>query len=309
MIEFSGGIHVCDTDLWLDSREPQDLCFVSHGHVDHLGSHSRIICSSPTASIYEKRMHPTESVCLDYGQPYACGPLRLRLYPAGHILGSAQLLIEKGGTRILYSGDIKLSQSVTAEPIQIVDADILIMEATYGAPQYLFPDRSLIISSLVNEVRSILASGRLPVIVAYSLGKAQEITKILGDKNFDLVVHNTIYDMNAVYEQFGISFAHYEKFRPNAELRNKVLVIPPYILTSKSMTNLKNKVTVYLSGWSDAPYSVDMIMPFSDHADFNELIEYVRRVDPREVYVVNGKPGFLDILRQIGYAAEAVTLQ
>lgn len=254
-------------------------------------------------------MHPTESVCLDYDQPYECGPLRLRLYPAGHILGSAQLLIEKGGNRILYSGDIKLSQSVTAEPIQIVDADILIMEATYGAPQYLFPDRSLIISSLVSDVRSILASGRLPVIVAYSLGKAQEITKILGDKNFDLVVHNTIYDMNTVYEQFGISFAQYEKFRPNADLQNKVLVIPPYILTSKTMTNLKNKVTVYLSGWSDAPYPVDMIMPFSDHADFNELIEYVRRVDPREVYVVNGKPGFVDILRQIGYTAEAVALQ
>jgi putative mRNA 3-end processing factor len=309
MIDFTNGIHICDTDLWLDSQEPQDLCFVSHAHVDHLGSHSKIISSHPTACLYEQRMHPTQFFCLNYRQTYDLDPLRITLYPAGHILGSAQILIEKDGTRILYGGDIKLSKSITAEPIQVVGADILIMEATYGSPHYLFPDRSLIISSLVREVKGILTSGRLPVIVAYSLGKAQEITKILGDNNFDLVVHNTIYDMNKVYEQFNISFSTYEKFQPDTALDQKVLVIPPYVLTSNSIRHLKNAVTIYMSGWSEAPYPVDMIMPLSDHADFNELIEYVRRVDPREIYVVNGKAGFVDILRQLGYTAQDVHLK
>ena len=307
MIEYKNGIHIVDTNLWLDSRDPQDLCFVSHGHVDHLGSHATIIVSKPTALFYEQRLRPTKAIILEYHEPYTLEGMTVELLPAGHILGSSQIVIKKGAETIIYSGDIKLKPNSTAEQIDVEHADILIMEATYGNPRYLFPDRDVVINQLCNVIDATFSEGRIPIVLAYSLGKGQEVAKVLGEKGYALLLHNTIYDLLKTYEEFGIEFKNYEKFTSTISLKNKVFIMPPYVLSSNVIQNIKQKKTIMLSGWaldaSKKRSNIDIMLPLSDHADFNELLQYVRMVNPRQTYVTHGDPHFVEYLSQIGYAA------
>jgi putative mRNA 3-end processing factor len=303
MIEINNGIHIEGTQLWLDSQEPRELCCISHGHVDHLGSHEKIIATAPTVDFYESRMHPTHAIKLEYSRPYDLGKVNVTLYPSGHILGAAQILVRHKNARILYSGDINLRPSLTAEPIEIVSADILIMEATYGRPDYLFPDRDLVISQICSSIEAALDDGKVPVVVAYSLGKGQEIAKILHAKGYRLYAHNTIFDLAHIYQRYGHDFSFLYKMSPSSDFKGGVVLVPPYVLNSNSVVNIENKVTFYLSGWEDVPHDVDHRFVMSDHADFNELLHYVRKVNPKEVYVVQGDEGFVTILRDLGYKA------
>jgi Cft2 family RNA processing exonuclease len=309
VIEFKKGIHLLGTRLWLDSLDPQELCFVSHGHVDHLGMHSTVIASRPTSEFYRHRLCETNMIILDYGKPYKLDDMYVTMYPAGHILGSSQIVIEYKEKRILYSGDFKMKSSFTAEPIELTTADVLITEATYGLPQYLFPDRTVAIQQVVDLMEKALAEEKIPVILAYSLGKGQEITKILGDKGYELVVHKTIYDLVKLYEKFSVTFKNYEKFNTfdGTKGSKKIYILPPYLASSSMIRSRANKYVVLLSGWAlgrtKITYPVDEIIPLSDHADFNELLEYVRAVNPKQVYVTHGTPEFVTYLQNAGYAA------
>ncbi len=305
MIEYKNGIHIIGTNLWLDSRDSQELCFVSHAHVDHLGSHSNIIVSRPTARFYEHRMRTTHANILEYNQQTSVNEIKIEIFPAGHILGSSQILVVKDNTRIVYTGDFKLKRNETTEKNEIKEADILIMEATYGDPKYLFPDRQVVINQICTEIDKALDQDLIPIIIAYSLGKGQEIAKVLGDRGYSLSLHNTIYDLLKVYEDFGIQFKNYEKFSHNN--KRKVIIMPPYVMNSNVIKNIKPRKTFLLSGWaldtSKIKYQVDISFPMSDHADFNELIEYVRCVNPKEIYVTHGNPKFANYLSEIGYKA------
>lgn len=308
MIEYDNGIHLKETSLWFDARDPKELCAISHAHVDHLGVHDTIIASKPTHMIYEHRMRPAQCIELDYGQMREVDDLQITIYPAGHILGSSQFLVIKDGVRILYTGDFNVRPVATAEAIEIVSADILIMEATYGRRECLFEDRDIVVHDLCTNLRGVLEKKGVPLVVAYSLGKGQEMTKVLTDHGFDVIVHSSIYDLIPIYESFGISFSKVEKLSPGIEVNNKVVIVPPHILESELIKALSPMKTFLVSGWLDAitRYNshIDKVFQISDHADFNELLGFVKEVNPKETYVVHGQPSFVNSLRDIGYKAE-----
>jgi len=307
MIEYQRGIHIVGTTLWLDSRNPQDISFVSHGHVDHLGSHSMIIASRPTVKFYEHRLQKTKTLALDYHTPCKPDGMEIEIFPAGHILGSAQIRVGYQGQTIIYSGDFRLKQCLTAEPISVKEADILIMEATYGRPHFLFPDRMIVMNQLAELIDKTLAEKQIPVVLAYSLGKGQEAAKFLGDRGYPLIVHKTIYDLLKIYEDFGITFQNYSQFSSIVHSEGKVLIMPPYLVTSAVIKNIKKKRIILLSGWAldktKVSPAVDEVLPVSDHADFNELLEYVRTVNPQKIYITHGTPDFVGYLKEAGYDA------
>ena len=310
LVEYDNGIHITGPDLWLDSRDSQDLCIISHGHIDHLGRHSKIIATKPTALIYEQRMGETEVKVLEYGEKVDVNGAKVSMYPAGHILGSAQVLINADGKKILYSGDFKLRDSVTAEPIEIVSADYLVMEATYGSPKNLFPDKMAVLNDLYDAVCSSLQNGEVPIIIAYSLGKGQEVVKYLGDRNINMSVHSTIFRLIKIYEMFNVSFVNYTELVNLENCKGKVLVVPPYSSGAKDFVAIKNKKVFLLSGWKNhdgvKDMTVDHVFQVSDHADFNELLEYVRKVSPKKVFVTHGEPCFIKYLRQEGFDADFI---
>jgi Cft2 family RNA processing exonuclease len=308
MIEFKNGIHIKGAGLWLDARRKADFCFVSHAHADHAVRHTEILTTKETAGLFEHRYGKAKFKLIEYNRPKRLNGIKVELLPSGHILGGAQILIEKAGMKIVYTGDFKLRKSLTAQKAQVKKCDILIMESTFGRPQYKFPSSEQVHDQMAEFAEENLIKGRVPVFLAYSLGKAQEAMKILSSRGFKLSVHGTIYNMARIYEEFGVRFRKYEQYRAG-DLEGKVLIAPPSVRRSPMIENIPRKRTAVLTGWAVDKGNryfngADEAIPLSDHADFSELVEYVRKAQPKKVYTVHGFAEFVESLREMGFDAE-----
>jgi Cft2 family RNA processing exonuclease len=244
---------------------------------------------------------------MPYRQQLEFGRLRLTAYPAGHCLGSAMLLAEDGEQSLLYTGDFKLDRSATAEPAELPQADILIMESTYGLPSYRLPPRSDVIEQFLEAVVAALADGRTPVIHAYPLGKSQEVTRILTDHGIPVLQHPSIYGISCIYRECGVDLGNFEVFHSD-RVEGHAVVTLPRGRNSFRLAGMRRTVSMAVTGWAldgnaRNRFGVDYAFPLSDHADFDQLIEAVRRVAPRVVYCTHGPPEFADHLRDLGFNA------
>jgi Cft2 family RNA processing exonuclease len=329
VIECQNGIHIKGTNFWLDARKKVAFSFISHAHIDHAVKHKEILSTKETARLYEHRFGKAKFNILEYNQPKRLnsaylgtrlpfgskfskpkskGGIKVELFPSGHVLGGAQILLEIEGMKIVYTGDFKLRKCLTAEKAEVKKCDILIMESTFGLPRYVFPDRKEIIAQIKEFVDQALSLGQVPILLAYSLGKAQEIMKILGNRGYKIIVHPAIFKIAKIYEEFGVKFKNYEHYLTE-DLDGKVLIVPPFIRGSRMIEKIPKKRVAILTGWAiDSGckdwFGVDEAFPLSDHADFSELMEYVRKALPKKIYTVHGFPEFPDFLRQEGFDAE-----
>jgi Cft2 family RNA processing exonuclease len=308
MIEYNNGIRIKGTGLWLDARRKADFCFVSHAHADHAVKHTEILATRETARLFEHRYGKAKFKTLEYNQPRRFNGIKVELFPSGHILGGAQILIEKGGTKVVYTGDFKLRGSLTATKAQVKRCDILIIESTFGRPRYVFPRPGQVHARMIEFVEQAQARGKTPIFLAYSLGKAQEAMKILSNRGYKLSVHEKIYSIAKIYEQFAVRFKDYRLYQ-GEDTDGRVLIAPPQAKRSRMIENIPRKRTAILTGWAlDAGaryYSgTDEAIPLSDHADFPELIEYVSKAQPEKIYTVHGFTELVNFLRRKGFDAD-----
>jgi predicted metal-dependent RNase len=159
---------------------------------------------------------------------------------------------------------------------------------------------------LLKFIKATRVSGYIPMINAYSLGKAQEAMKIIGDEGYSASLHSSVYDMAMLYEQCGIKFGEFEKF-DRETYRDKVLIAPPFWRKNQDMKGLRRVKSCMLTGWGVGSIprwsNADTIIPLSDHADYNELIEYVERAQPKKILTIHGFKEFASDLRKRGYDA------
>jgi Cft2 family RNA processing exonuclease len=306
---YDKSIRLLDSTLTLDARSYSEACCISHAHTDHIRSHRRVFATAPTIEFMKRRLRNVHATAVNFNEPFDFDGYRITFLPAGHILGSAQILVERDGQRLLYSGDFKLGESATAEALQFAPCDSLIMECTFGHPRFQFPPRQEIIARICDWARATLRNGEVPIIFVYALGKSQEIMKILGDNGFALSVHHSILRLAKIYEKFGCQFGDIVLHRRNTPVENRVLIMPSVARRTRQIEKIQNKRTLYLSGWAiDARakfrFGVDEALPLSDHADFPGLIEYVRRVNPKKIFTTHGPTDFARHLRARGYEAE-----
>jgi Cft2 family RNA processing exonuclease len=232
---------------------------------------------------------------------------------------------------LLYTGDFTLQSSLTAEAAAPRKADHLVMETTYGLPHFKFPPRSLVIDQLLSLVESAFRSNRQPIILAYSLGKAQELTKILTNAHYPVTLHGAPHNLCQIYDRHLPHppspqppnppslppLGHYRKYHhtdfhgPTAiDLRCRgVLIGPPAVARTPFVTRFDKPLTIAMTGWAllkgaNFRYGVDHCLPFSDHADFPQLLELVDRVQPSHVYTHHGYTAeFADHLQSLGINA------
>src|SRR6266576_5550665 len=215
-IHYERGIYLPQPDLWLDRGEAKRLAFVSHAHSDHIAPHEEIIVSERTARLLERRMQGDRAEhILPFGEKRTVHGIDLMLLPAGHIFGSAQCFLSLGDETLLHTGDFKLRPGKSAEQAEWRHAETLIMETTFGLPRYRFPPTEEVISQIVAFCREALESGAVPVLLGYSLGKAQEILCALSGAGLKPMLHGTVHRMTRIYEQFGQSFCEYERYNAN----------------------------------------------------------------------------------------------
>ena len=312
-VRYERGVYLPKQDLWLDPWDAKPFAFVSHAHSDHIAPHEEIILSERTSRLLQHRMpgHRTEHV-LPFGEKGTVDGLDLMLLPAGHIFGSAQCFLFAGDETLLYTGDFKLRPGKSAERAQWRHADTLIMETTFGLPRYRFPPTEQVIDEIVAFCRETIEAAQVPVLLSYSLGKAQEILCSLDGAGLTPMLHGSVYRMTRIYEQFGQSFCNYVRYNAN-EVAGKVLICPPSTNRSQMLEKIPHRRVAMISGWAVDPnaiyrYGVDAAFPLSDHADYDDLIRYVGLVRPRRVFTLHGFAAeFASDLRMRGTEAWALT--
>lgn len=296
-VRFQRGLYVPEADLWLDPWDAQPWAFVSHAHADHFARHDMALCSTVTAALVRSRY----GVAAEKLEPAAFHTVverngfRLRLLPAGHIAGSAMLHVTRkaDGATMLYTGDFKVRKGRTSEPVVFQQADLLILETTFGLPQFNFPSQMEVESAVLRFVHDTLADGEVPVLLGYSLGKAQEALALLHANEIPVVLHPNVADMTRACLDAGVSCLPEPLLLDGPVPPGHAVIAPPNAVRSKLLRAVGNRRVAMLSGWAMVPgatfrYRVDEAIPLSDHADYPGLMECIQRVRPKKILTVHG---------------------
>ena len=275
-------------DFFIDASSPVLHNIVSHAHGDHASSgHDYVYCTHGTALFmdyrYKQRRKDSYQVKL-FRTAFTIGSVEITLLPAGHILGSAQILMVYRGVRYLYTGDYKLQSDETCEAIEVQQADVLITESTFANPDIIHPDP-------VQEIRKLEGHASNILLGTYVLGKAQRITDLINSYCPDkkVLVHNGILPYHRLYDQHGFKKLKYEPYN-RREMRqgdqNKVYLVPP--MTFNSYFRATKVLRAFASGWKRLQAQNDIELYISDHVDWNDILRYIQLVAPREVWTLHG---------------------
>ena len=289
-----GGLHVLGTVLSLDATRKSELSFVSHAHSDHIARHERTIATEATLRFMTHRLGTLPApLPAPFNRPFDLGMLSLELLPAGHILGSAQLRIMRDdGRRVVYTGDLNTVPSLTAEPHQVAECDMLVIESTFGHPHYVFPDKLETLERVEAWLRAQLDRNVAPVLLGYPLGKSQEAMKHLTSRGFKFCAHHSICDVTDLYAGLGCVIPDVRRY-DGTWTRGEVGFFPPHAWKRGIAGVPSPRSTAVLTGWALNPvmarrYGADVAFPLSDHADFPALIQYVRDTGATEVITHHG---------------------
>ena len=296
-MRFQRGLHLPELDLWLDPWDAKPWAFVSHAHADHFARHDSALCSDVTAALVHTRFHLAESriAAVSFHVPVVRDGFRLRLLPAGHITGSAMLHVTrlKDNASLLYTGDFKTRRGRTSEAVNFLTADTLILETTFGLPAFEFPNAMEIEAGILRFIQDAFADGETPVLLGYSLGKAQEALALVTEHGIPALLHPTVAAMTVACRAAGVETLPEPLVFDGHAPPGHVVIAPPNAIRSKLLRGLKAKRTAMLTGWALQPgskyrYRVDEVFPLSDHADHPGLLECVKRVRPKRILTVHG---------------------
>lgn len=227
------------------------------------------------------------------------------------------LLLETDDHSVLYTGDFKLRRGVSCEPCTPVQADVLILESTFGKARFTLPEPDPVWDELIDFCQSTLAAQRAPILLVYSLGKAQEVLaqlRRLPSPCPPILLSDPVANITHVYERFGHSFPTYAAWT-NASDSTAIILASPSAKRQTLIDRFPNARFACVTGWALDPSTrfrnrVDAAFPITDHADFPDLVQMVRTVNPREVVTVHGfADEFAAHLRSLGFSSRSLSSQ
>jgi putative mRNA 3-end processing factor len=281
------GLRAADGSFSIDPSRKVPVALVSHAHGDHaIPGHGVVYATRSTWELMKER-YSDKLVAdfreVEFGRPFRVGPMTITYYPAGHILGSAQILLEQEGVRYLYTGDFKVHDDPTCEPFHHVKCDYLITETTFAHPDYSHPDAGEELASLCD------AEGRL-VIGAYAVGKAQRITRLLHDyaPGRTVYVHPLIGGYHRVYETAGVHLGEWRPYSRKEFLEDErgVLILPPSVFSRYERH--QGAIKVFATGWKRSYYRCDRVLSISDHADWDGLMKVISSSGAHTIFTLHG---------------------
>ncbi|WP_416909357.1 MAG: ligase-associated DNA damage response exonuclease [Polymorphobacter sp.] len=294
----SHGIFVPPAGAWVDPGRAVDRALVTHGHADHArGGHARVLATAETLAIMAARYGPQPGgQAAKPHETVRVGEVDVRLVPAGHVLGSAQVVLEYRGERVVVSGDYKRGPDPTCAPFEPVSCDVFVSEATFGLPVFRHPP-------VRAEVAKLLAAraanpDRCVLVGAYALGKAQRLVAELRQAGFDAPVylHGAMVRLFELYEALGVALGD---VRPVGTLKGEalkgaIIIAPPSALADRWSRRLPEPITAMASGWMRVRQrakqrGVELPLIISDHADWDELTATIAEVRPGALWVTHGR--------------------
>jgi len=295
---FPEGIYVKPGDFWIDPSQPKPSALITHGHADHArGGHGKVMATPETLAIMNVRYGDQPGAqAAAYGELLRIGDVEVSFVPAGHVLGSAQIVMEHKGERVVVSGDYKRRPDPTCAPFEPVPCDVFVTEATFGLPVFRHPDTSDEIAKLLDALRD--NPERCVLVGAYALGKAQRVIASLRGMDYrePIYIHGAMQRLCDLYVEHGVDLG---ELRPatglkSAELKGSIIVAPPSALNDRWSRRLPDPITAMASGWMRVRQrarqkNVELPLIISDHADWDELTSTCLELGPREVWVTHGR--------------------
>jgi putative mRNA 3-end processing factor len=314
------GLYCIPGDFYIDPLRPVARAVMTHGHSDHARpDNAAVLATSETLAIMRARLGERAGVSLQplrLGETVEMNDVSLRLVPAGHVLGSAQAVMEWRGSRAVISGDYKRRPDPTCAPFEPVACDVFVTEATFGLPVFRHPPDSEEIAKLIHAVS--LFPERAVVVGAYALGKAQRVLALLRRQGYDAPVplHGALLNMVELYRSLGVKLGLVEAATDakREDLKGRIVLAPPGATSDLWARRLPDPMVAMASGWMRVKQrakarGVELPLVISDHADWDELIQTLKDVGAPEVWVTHGNEEAL--VRQatlMGIRARALSL-
>ncbi|MEJ5292086.1 MAG: MBL fold metallo-hydrolase [Candidatus Methanosuratincola sp.] len=291
-----------------------DFAFISHAHMDHTHAFtdsSKIKYSTKeTATLYEAvaDRKTKNVVSCTYGQTLFLHEIRLKAVNSGHVFGSAALLLTAGDVTFFYTGDFNFTDSLTQKAISPQDCDVLVIETTYGRPDFVFPKREDVYDQIVQWAASTIMRGDIPCFLLYPVGKAQEVTRLFNlYTSIPVVTHPSITRANGIVNSFGCGLSFYDLADAGEEIlkSGNCVCLFPTSLNSRAIKMVYPRAKVAtVTGWglTFGKRNADATFVLSSHADYAQLISFVKECNPKKVYTMHGYAEiFSNKLKRMGY--------
>lgn len=297
------GLYCPPGDFYIDPVRPVDRALITHGHSDHArAGHAHVLATQQTLDIMAIRYGAdfagiTQNA--DLGAVLDVNGVKVSFHPAGHVLGSAQIAVEKDSTRIVASGDYKRAADPTCTPFEPVACDVFITEATFALPVFRHPEADHEIATLLKSLAQF--PERAHLVGAYSLGKAQRVIKLIRDAGYDepIYIHGGLQKLCDYYQTQGIDLgqlepATLERGEASPDFAGKIVVGPPSAFSDRWARRFPDPLPAFASGWMRIRQrakqrGVELPLIISDHCDWDELTATISEIKPAEVWVTHGR--------------------
>lgn len=317
LLSFTGnGIYCAQADVYIDPWKPVKKALITHGHSDHARwGHQYYLCTESAMPVIKYRLGKINISTIAYGEERKINGVSFQFFPAGHILGSAQIRVAYQGEVWVVSGDYKLEDDGLAEAFEPIACHHFITESTFGLPVYKWQPQGQVFEQINQWWAQNQAAGKYTVLTAYALGKAQRILRHLDPSIGPILTHGAVENTNAIIRNQGIDLPPTipvaSAFDPKQH-QGGIVIAPPSAIGSSWIKRFKKASLGVASGWMSLRgprrrRAADRGFVLSDHADWDGLNETIEATGAESVYVTHG---YTDIFRrwliEQGYDAHEV---
>ena len=293
-----GSLYCAPADVWIDPTRSVKTALITHAHFDHFAfGCNEYFSTKETAILLRERVGDNINIkAFDYGEEFKINGIRISFHPSGHILGSSQIRFIFAEEKWLISGDFKLQKDQTCKQYEIVKTDYLISECTFGLPIFKWDQTKNIAINISNWINN--SPDKTSLLFCYSLGKAQRLLNEISKTNFEgnIYSHSSIYKMNSSYKELGIDIKDTIKIENKKkidELKGSLILLPPSLSKGSYLKNFKNIQTAFASGWMSIRAlrkrsGYDKGFAISDHADWDGILEVVKKSEAKNVFFHHG---------------------
>ena len=296
----NNSLNIVPLNIFIDPQYPVERAIITHAHADHAKpGHKMVLGTKETVDIMKIRYGKNcakHFQVLKYGEELKIDGIKISLHPAGHILGSSQVLINKNDYKYLITGDFKTVKDGTTTNFEVIGCNTLIIEATFGLPIFQHPCPNSEIKKLIKSIK--INKNNCHIVGSYALGKAQRVIKLLRDNSFDetIYIHGALEKICNYYQEQGISLGNLEKIplKKSQNFNGKVILAPPSATKDRWSRKFSNKILSQASGWMSVKQRVkqslvELPLIISDHSDWNELTETIINTNAENVWITHGR--------------------
>lgn len=297
VIQRPEGLYCPAGDFFIDPWRPVDRAVITHAHADHARTgHGHYLAHAKAQGVMRSRLGQINLQALEYGESVVHNGVQISLYPAGHVLGSAQVRIESGGQVWVASGDYKVASDATCEPFEPVRCDTFITESTFGLPVYRWQDDAEVFAQINGWWAGNAAAGKASVLCCYSFGKAQRILSGVDESIGPIITHGAVEPLNRAYREAGVALPAtrtVSEVTDAKDFKTCLVLCPPSATGTPWIKRFEPYSDAFASGWmllrgARRRGGYDRGFVLSDHADWPGLHSAIKATQASRVIVTHG---------------------